>query len=516
MTESILLAVAGGVVGTLVAAWGTRVLGTAASGFVPRINEIATDWRVLGFALLASVLAGLAFGIGPALRSSNADAAEALREGGRSSGRRRLRRSRELLVMAECALALTLLTGAGLLLRSLGHVLSVNPGFDPSQVLTVRLEFPSELAPSAEHRTQTSQGAADRARARVTLARQLEERVRALPGVTQVGFSDDLFLGGPGNESITIPGRTAESPGSGELSEGSLTPGFFSALRVPLRRGRLIADQDTEQKIRALWSPVVTQMSLAEKERLATPEPVVVNEAFVRRYFPDNEPIGKRFVIDPAGRAYWYEIVGVVGDMYRQGLERRAIPQYFGPWIPSPNGRADLLVRTSGEPLALAAGVRQEVVRAVPGVTVVSLSTAETQLGGFSALRRLQTWLLTIFALLALTLAAIGIFGLVHFAVAERTREIGIRVALGASAAAVMGLVLRRGMRTPVAGIAVGLAASVALMRVLANLLFGVGAIDLVTFGTVALVLASVAAGACWLAGRRAVRIDTVRALRDG
>ncbi|HZD51948.1 MAG TPA: ABC transporter permease [Woeseiaceae bacterium] len=513
--ESLLLSLAGGTVGTLTAAWGTKALATAASGFVPRIDGVTTDWRVLGFALLASVVAGLAFGLAPALRLSSRDAGEALKGGGRSVGRVRLRRSRDLLVIAECALALTLLTGAGLLLRSLERLQSVDPGFDPSNVLTLRMEFPSEPPPTVEERMQTSRVEPSRARARAAVANQLIERVRMLPGVAAVGIIDDLFLSGQGNESITIPGRSGEELVSGELNEGSLTPGFFPALRVPLRRGRLITDDDAEQKIRALWSPIAPRMSLEDEERVATAEPVVVNEAFVRRFFANEEPIGKRFNIDPTNKTYWYEIVGVVGDMHRQGLDRVSIPEYFGPWIPSPNGRADLLVRTSGDPLALAASARQEVQRMVPGVTVVSVTTAGAQLGGFSALRRLQTWLLAIFALLALTLAGIGIFGLVHFTVAERTREIGVRVALGASPPEVMGLVLGQGMRTVAIGIAVGLATALALTRVLASLLFEVGATDLGTFTAVALVLASVAAGACWIAGRRALRVDPVRALRE-
>jgi putative ABC transport system permease protein len=200
--------------------------------------------------------------------------------------------------------------------------------------------------------------------------------------------------------------------------------------------------------------------------------------------------------------------------MHRQGLERQAIPEFFGPWIPSPNGRVDLLVRADGDPLALSAGVREAVRRAVPGVTVVSVSTAEALLGGFSALRRLQTWLLTGFALLAVSLAGIGIFGLVHFTVAERTREIGIRVALGATPRSVMRLVLAQGMRSPVAGIVIGLAAAFALTRVLSNLLFEVGATDPLTFVAVAVALASIAAGACWLASRRALRIDPLTTLR--
>lgn len=512
LTESLVLAIAGGTIGTLIAAGGTKLIASAASGFVPRINEIAVDWRVLGFALLASVVAGIAFGLGPAIQLSNSNASEVLKDG-RSTGRVRLRRSRDLLVMGECALALVLLTGAGLLLRSLGHLHSVDPGFDPSSVLTMRIEFPTELPPTREEAARTSNVSQARARARAAVANRLVDRVRALPGVKDAGFSDDLFVAGQGNDSITIPGRTAEEMGSGELNSGTLSPGFFPVLRVPLRRGRLITNEDVDQKLVALWT-LVLNVPLAEKERRAIPEPVVVNEAFVRRYFPNEDPIGRKFCIDPTVKTYWFQIVGVIGDMHRQGLERQAIPEFFGPWIPSPNGRADLLVRAGGDPLALSASVREEVRRAVPGVTVVSVSTADALLGGFSALRRLQTWLLTGFALLALSLAGIGIFGLVHFTVAERTREIGIRVALGATPASVMRLVLAQGMRSPVLGIVIGLAAAFALTRVLSNLLFGVGATDPVTFVAVAIALASIAAGACWLASRRALRIDPLNTLR--
>jgi len=514
LTESLLLALAGGTLGTLMAIGGTKLIASAAAGFVPRINEATVDWRVLGFALLTSLIAGMAFGLGPALQLSNASTGEALKEGGRGAGRVTLGRSRDLLVIAECALALVLLTGAGLLLRSLGQLNSVDPGFDPQNVLTVRIEFPTDPPPTPQERTQTSGISQARARARAALASQLVDRVRALPGVTGVGFSDDLFVAGQGNSSITIPGRSVEQMGSGELNDGSLSPGFFPVLRVPLRRGRLLTNDDVERKILALWSPVITHLPLAEKERRAVAEPVVVNEAFVKRYFPTEDPVGRKFCIDPTNKTYWYEIVGVVGDMHRQGLERTTIPEFFGAWLPTSNGRVDLLVRTERDPLAVSASVRDEVRRAIPGVTVVSASTADALLGGFSALRRLQTWLLTGFALLALSLAGIGIFGLVHFMVAERTREIGIRVALGATPASVLRLVLGQGMRMPVLGIAIGLAGALALTRVLSNLLFGVGATDPLTFGAVAIVLASIAAGACWLASRRALKVDPINVLR--
>jgi predicted permease len=512
--ESLLLALCGGALGLASAAWGTRLAAGAASAYVPRLDEIALDARVLLFAATLSIVSGLVFGIVPALRLSGISANEALREGGRGTASVRLRRTRGLLVTLECALAIVLLAGAGLLIRSLYRLNSVDPGFKPAGVLTVRLEFPSEAPPSAEELTQTSPIAPARARGREQQMQELIERLQSVPGVANVGFIDDLFIAGEGNESITIPGRSARELAAGQLLESFATPGFFEALRVPLVRGRYLTRDDAQQKIRALWSLVITDMPLAEKERLATPEPVVVNEAFVKRFFPDEDPIGKRFCIDPTNKTYWYEIVGVVGDMHRQGLERSAIPQYIGPYFPTANGRADLLLRTTGDPLQLANTVRTVVKSQLPAVTVASIATAESMLGDFSALRRLQTGLLSAFAALALILAAIGIFGLVHYAVGERTREIGVRVALGASPHNVMNLVIRQGLRLPAIGIVIGLAAAAVLTRIIAHLLFGVGALDPLTFASVATLLALVALLACYAAARKALALDPLQALR--
>jgi predicted permease len=468
---------------------------------------------VLAFAAAASIIAGLVFGLAPAVRVSEIAAADVLKEG-QGTGSSRLHRSRGALVIAECSLAIVLLAGAGLLLRSLVRVNSVSPGFDPHNVLTVRVELPPEAPPTAEERTMTSVTAQARARAREASVNGLLTRVQSLPGVEVVGLNDDLYVLGNPNKSITIPGR-ADSLTVGGLNNGSVSPGYFAAMRVPLRRGRYLTRDDAFEKIRALWSLVITDRSLADKERMATPEPVVVNEAFVRRFFPNEDPIGKRFCIDPTNKTYWYVIVGVVGDMHRHGLERDAFPEYYGPYLPAPTGRVDLLVRTAGNPLLLGPTIRREVTQTLPGAIVVSVSTAEAGLGGFSAQRRFQTWLLTAFASLALVLAAVGIYGVVHYAVAERTREIGVRVALGATPADVLALVIRHGMRMPAIGIAIGLVASIGITRVMSHLLFGVGATDPVTFAGVGFVLAVVAALACYFPARRATRVDPVRALRQ-
>ena len=513
--ESALLVIVGGAVGVLIAAWGTPLLASAAAAYLPRMDEIALDGRVLAFAAAATIVAGLAFGLVPALRLSATDANEALREGGRGTGNMRVRRSQGALVLAESALALVLLMGAGLLLKSLDRLNSVDPGFDPRNVLTMRLEYPASAPPTPAERTMTSASGQARARAYKQQMEQMLARLASLPGVEHVGVVDDMFIAGQGNESITIPGRSADQIPPGELAETFVSPGFFPVMRVPLRRGRYPTADDAEQKIRALFSLVNTDLSLADKERLATPEPVVVNEAFVRRFFPNDDPIGKKFCIDPTNKTYWYEIVGVVGDMRRSGLERGVIPQYIAQYLPLPNSRADLLIRTTRDPLALAATVRAEVVRAIPGVVVVSTSTAEAGLDGFSAQRRFQTWMITMFALLAVGLAAVGIFGLAHYAVAERRREIGVRVALGASPRDVLRLMVAQGMRMPALGIAIGIALSLGMARVIANQLYSVDPTDPVTFVAVAGVLTLVAATACWLAARRAADADPVQALRE-
>jgi putative ABC transport system permease protein len=515
MVESMLIATIGGVFGLFLAVIGTRVLAIVAARRVPRIEEIGIDMPVLAFAALASAIAGVVFGVMPAFRVSRVDASETLKTNRSAGGTVRARRSHGLLVAAECATAIVLLTGAGLLLRSLERLRSTEPGFDPSNVLTVRIEFPPEAPPRVVEQAKMSQAEPTRARARKQLLDDVTARLEAIPGVEHVGFIDDLFVNGQGNKSITMPGRAGDSLTTGELNEGFVSPGFFTTLRVPLRRGRYLTRDDALTKIQALWSPVVTDLSLADKERRAIPEPAVVNEAFVRRFFPNEDPVGKRFCIDPTNKTYWYVIVGVVGDMHRQGLGKNAIPEYLGPYLPSPNGRLDVLVRTRRDPLAVAPTVRRLLTTAIPGVLISGVSTADQQLGEFDAARNFQTWLFAAFATLGLALAAVGVFGVVHYAVAERTREIGVRVALGARPIDVVRLVVSQGMRMPSIGIVIGLVASVWLMRLMSRFLFEVGTTDAVTFAVGGAVLTTVAAVACYVPARRAARADVVNALRQ-
>jgi predicted permease len=512
--ESMVVALVGGVMGIGFAAAGTRVLLVLAAGAVPRMDEMVMDGGVLLFALAASLMAGLVFGVAPAIRVSSGDPSRSLTTRARATDGPGSRRARGILVLAECTLAVVLLTGAGLLLRSLNRLHDVDPGFDPTGVLTMRIEFPPDSPLNAAERAKSEPIGPSRARTREQLMTLLVQRVAEQPQVEHVGFVDDLFLASPGNESITIPGRPDGSIPAGELVEGTVSPGFFDSLRVPLRRGRHLSREDAFAKIGALWTPTTSDGSLAERGRRAVSEPVVVNEAFVRRFFPGEDPLGQRFCIDPTGKIYWYEIVGVVGDMHRHGLERSAIPQYYGPFFPAPNARADLIVRTKGDPFGVEPSLRQIVKETIPGTLVASVSTADRLLAGFSARRDLQTWLLTTFAGLALALAAVGIYGVVHYAVAERTREIGVRIALGASRIGVLRLVLRDGLRTPIIGIALGLGAAALATRLLSHLVFGIDTTDPATFLGAAAVLAIVATAACLVPAFRATRVDPIQALR--
>jgi predicted permease len=515
LTETFLLVSIGASIGTALAAWTMPAVAAMAAAYLPRMEDVAFDRRVWLSVVAASLVCGIIFGVLPALRVSAVTPTHALRDGGRSTSTPGLRRSQRLLVFAQCALALVLLAGAGLLLKSLARLYGVDAGFNASHVLTLRLELPSERPPTAAERTQTSAIGQARASVRAQALHDTIDRIAGIPGVRAVGAIDDLFLSGGGNHSITVPGRGPDQIPAGELSEAMVASSFFETMGQPLRRGRMPSRDDVAQKIRALWSPLITDLPLADKERRATPEPVVVNDAFVQRFFPAEDPLGRRFCIDPDNKTYWYEIVGVVGNTRRGGLERAVIPEYYGPLIPSAGGRADLVVRTTGDPVMLAPAVRAEVERTMPQARIASVSTAEAQLAAFSAQRRLQTWLLTAFALLAVVLAAIGIFGVAHYAAAERTQEIGIRVALGAAPGDVLRLLLADGLRMPLLGILAGLIASAGLSRLIASQLYDVTATDPATFVSVAVALTAVAASACVLAAWRASHANPVQTLRS-
>ena len=498
LTESVMLALGAGLLGLGLAAAGIRTLTVAAPPGIPRLDEVSLDPRVLLFTMGLALLSGLLFGLMPAWKMSRSNPNEALKEGSsNSSGGLRLYQTRGLLVVAECALAVVLLAGAGLLIRSFLLLQSVNPGFKPEGVLLLRLSPPLSMLRGSNAEA---------------FGQQLRERIAALPGVQAAETIGDFLLRRNPDESITIPGRPPISEGeSNQLASENVSPGFFQAMGVPLVRGRFLTRADALAKIKMVFDSAVQRLSPSEQASRAQAEAVIINETFARHFFPGADPVGQRFAEGPPNRLYWYEIVGVVGDMRRQGLEKQSIAEFFGPHI---GGTADLVVRTSSDPLALAATVREAIRSVDKGTTILSVMTAENRLGELSAQRRLNTWLLAMFAALALVLAMIGIYGIMHYAVTQRTHEIGVRLALGARTSDVLRLIIGQGMKLTLIGVAIGLLAALSLTRVLSHLLFGVSAQDPVTFAGVAMVLAGVALLACYLPARRAAKVDPMVALR--
>jgi predicted permease len=479
LVESTLLALLAAAVGLLLATWGTRALVALSPLDIPRLVSAAIDVKVLLFTIFISILTAIGFGLVPALKISQSHPGEALKEGRSTSGGISARRLRRLMVVAEFSLAMLLLLGAGLLVRSFMRLQAVDPGFDAAGVLVVQ---------TAPPRTST----ADQWRA---FYQQARERIASLPGVQAVGLTEEILVSGNPESVITVEGRLYHElpPLRTPLRRDAITDGFFQALRVPLRQGRNFNQEDTQTSL-----PVA-----------------IVNETLARRYWPNGDALGKRFKLGAAQSDNpWLTVVGVVGDMRRQSLERQPIAQVFLPHLQSPERRMNFIIRTTADSAQLAPAVRNELHSLDKSVVVYGVSTLESRLAVASAQRRFQTWLLTLFSVLALLLAAIGIYGLLHQSVVLRTREIGTRLALGASPTHVWRLVVGEGIRLALCGVAVGVGASLGLTRVLAGLLFGVTPTDAATYVAVPLVLLLTALLACWLPARRAAKVDPMVALR--
>jgi putative ABC transport system permease protein len=477
LTESIVLSIAGGGLGLLVAVWGTNLLVRMAPDTIARASEVGVDTRVLGFTSLVSVLCGVVFGIVPALQTSNPDLNESLKEGGKGTaagiGRNR---THGILVVAEIALALVLLVGAGLLIQSFRRLQDVDPGFNPTNILTLRLFLP-----------ESKYGEPGSARAFVD---QVLERVAALPGVKAAGTTTYLPMRGGGDTYFKIEGR----PFSGQNQQvTALNPAishdFLNAMGIPLVKGRPFTDQETKE-------PAKT---------------VIINEAFAGSYFPDEDPLGKRLMID-MGESATCEIIGVTRDIKQFSLQSESTPTMYLPSIEV--GRPTLVVRTSGDPLALTAAVRAAVQTVDKDQPVANVASMEQILSSSVGEPRFRTLLLSVFAGLALVLAGVGIYGVMSYNVARRTHEIGIRMALGARPGDTIRLVVAQGLTLALVGTAVGLAGAFGLTRLLSSLLFGVSATDPLTFVAISSLLLGVAAVACYIPARRAARVDPMIALR--
>jgi len=484
LTESVLLAVCGGAVGLIVAVWGLDLLTALAPSDIPRLTEIALDRRVVAFTAIVSLLTGILFGIVPALQMSRTDPGDTLKEGGRSGSAGRRRALGHALIVAEVALSLVLLVGAGLLINSFARVHAAAPGFNPERVLTMRIA-PPEATYSFER------GEAFYA--------DLFARLRATPAVRSVGAINALPLSGfGGDRSFYIEGRsTTRAEDLPDEEMRFVTPAYFRTMQIPILQGREFTERDT----------------------LASPRVAVVNQALARKYFPAGDAIGKR-VAFTRQEPVWYQIVGVVGAIRHRALDAKELPELYvpnaQPLFPNPTVRALFVaVRADGDPLAMTASVRQVVAAVDPDQPIADVRSMEQRVSESLGPRRFNMVLLGVFAAVALTLCAIGIYGVVAYAVTERTHEIGVRLALGATARDVVAMVVGQGLALAVAGAAIGLVAAVALTRLMSSLLYGVTATDPLTFGAVALLLLVVAAGAAWLPARRATSVDPLIALRS-
>jgi len=483
LTESVLLALIGGTLGWLLAQWGVDLIVALSPEDLPRFDEISVDGRVLGFTLLVTCFSGLVFGLAPALQSSQVDLNMTLKEGGRSGAEGfRRRRLRELFIVSEFALALLLLVGAGLMIRSFLRLQRVNPGFDPDRALAAQI-----ILPQSRYREAAKVGA---------FQQQLLQRVRALPGVQAASVSmslppDLLMMRNP----FAVEGQTP-APGQSQPTAEQLlvSPDYFRTLGIRRHAGRDFTDADNS----------------------AAPFVVIINEALARQYFPHQDPVGKRLQTgDYSPRGQWLTIVGVVADVKYSGLREDIQPALYTPFLQNLWWRSMYLaVKAGGDPLSLINSVRNEVWAVDRDLPVTQIKTMDQLMSESVAEPRVYTTLLGIFGAVALLLAAIGIYGVMAYAVTQRTREIGVRLALGAQTGAVLRLVISGGMKLALLGTAIGLLAAFALTRLMSKLLFGVSATDPVTFALIALLLVWVALLACWIPAQRATKVDPMIALR--
>ena len=474
LTESLTLAVLGGVLGIALGAVAVRALAIAGTSELPRAGAIRVDGGVLLFTLLVALVSGLLFGLMPALRASSPNLEKTLRSGTRGSVGVAGQTMRSVLVVVEVALAVILVVGAGLATKSFSRLLSVSPGFQPSNALVVMMTVPDRYTTTA---------------ARKTYYQSVLDAIRRVPGVQAAGAVRDLPLRGNGEGgTFTLPGQMLK-PGDGTMAEWHQTSmDFFKAMGIPLRAGRTFALTDADS------APLVA----------------VVNEELVRRSWPGESGVGKRIM---AGNLA-IEVIGVVGDVRQRGLAEPVEPTIYLHVLQSFRVRMSIVVRTTGNPLSYANAVRSAIWSLDPNQTITSVMTLDSILGSATARPRLLAWLLALFGVIGLTLGALGIFGVLAYAVNQRRQEIGVRVALGASPRTVLSLIVGRGMVLAGSGVAVGVVGAFLLTRSMQSVLYDIRPSDPLTFAEVVLVLLGAAMLASWLPARRALSIDPVTALR--
>jgi predicted permease len=478
LLESILLALVGGTLGLVLASLTMELITKTGHATVPRLEGLQLNYRVFGFNLLLSALTGLVFGLAPAWRFTKGELHEALKDSSTTTTSEHGKRIRSALVVAEVALSVTLLVGAGLLIKSMLLLLRSDTGFDPGNVLTMELRG---------SRTRH----ADRPQLN-RLQRQVLDRVAALPGVKSVSLSANLPGFSDGWQSdIYAEGQPDNEPGQQINVDWSIaSEGYFETLRIPILRGRTFS-----------------------RDEVAEGKPVVlVDESLARRFWPNEEAVGKHIKYDSA---VWHEIIGVVRDVGVYGSEAKPLIKIYTPWGRAPQRNAVLSVRlVQSDPSGSAAAITREIHALDKDLPVTEVATLEDLLAREVAPKRFNAWLFSALAALALILAATGVYGVMSYSVAQRTHEVGIRIALGARERDVLRLFIGQGMRLVLSGVAIGLAGALALTRVMTSLLFGVSSTDATTFATVSVVLIAVALLACYLPARRATRVDPMIALR--
>jgi putative ABC transport system permease protein len=481
LTESVLLALIGGVAGVLLALWGVELLKVIGAQTVPRLREVNVDLGVLGVTLAIAVGTGMIFGLVPGLASARPELTEALKDGGRSSTQGTERnRLRSGLVIAEVALALVLLSGAGLLMKSFARLQNVNPGFNPRDALTFEVSLPTIQYPDNS--------------SIVRFNNEAQRRIAALPGVQAVGFSTILPLAGTNSDSsFAIEGQPSnDRTPSPDEENRQVSPDYFRALQIPLIKGRFFTDAD----------------------KTDAPPVIIVNQAFAKKFWPNQDAVGKRIVMGGMSEhPNWITIVGVVGDVRHFGLDVDPKPEMYVPFAQDPYFTTIYVVRSNQDGVSLLPAIRREIQAIDSAVPLANVRTFEQVIADSVAPRRLSVVLLGVFAGVAVLLASVGIYGVMSFLVVQRTQEIGVRMALGAQRGDVLKLILGRSLKLISAGAAIGLVVALMSTSMLQALLYNVSAFDTPTFVLVTIFLAAVALTASYLPAMRATKADPMTAL---
>jgi predicted permease len=480
LTESLMIASLGGALGCAISWWSLKFI-VALNGEFPRFGEITLDWRVLGFALFISFLTGILFGIAPAFASMKLDLNASLKERApNSSGARRGGISQPLVAL-QFALAMLLLIGAGLLGRSFVRLLSVDPGFNSENLLTMRVFLSPVRFPENDPKA-------------AVVLHQMLEQVRAIPGVKSAGLVNTLPITGGAATNFVIQGRPALSPRDEPIANVNIVDsGYFRAIGIPLVTGREFTENDTQQSARVM----------------------IINETMAKQFWANESPIGKRVTMRNWGPPMTGEVVGIVGDTRADGIAENISPMIYWPYFQFPQNFNSFVVRADGDPTRLIAPIKERIWSVDKTLPISKIATMDQLISDSLARRRLNMILLSIFATVALLLAAVGIYGVMSYSVSRRTNEMGVRIALGAQATDVLILILKQGLSVAALGMAVGIAAALALTRLMSSLLFGVSATDPFAFGAVAIALVIVALVACYIPARRATRVDPMTALRN-